>query len=233
MKTIVVTGATRGMGRAIAEKFAAQGFSVAFCARNENEVEEFANYLDIQYRVQTVPFVCDLAEKNEIRAFADEIKEHFDHLDVLVNSAGMFIPGQIIGEDEGVFEKLMAVNVAAPYFLVRQLQSQLLQNPHSHIFTICSTASIVAGVNGGSYCISKHAVLGLTKSLREELKDKNVKVTALLPGSTFTSSWHGSGVDPNRLIAADDIANAVWAAYNTAPSTVIEEVLIRPQLGDW
>lgn len=233
MKTIVVTGATRGMGKAIAEKFASQGFAIAFCARNSEEVDNLDKYLRTQYGVQTIPFVCDLAKKDDIQAFTNEIKTKWAGIHVLVNSAGMFIPGQIMGEEEGVYEKLMAVNAAAPYYIVRGLQNLLLNTPQSHIFTICSTASIVAGVNGGSYCISKHAVLGLTKSLREELKDKNIKVTAVLPGSTFTSSWDGSGVDPDRLVTADDIANAVWAAYNTAPSTVVEEVLIRPQLGDW
>jgi NADP-dependent 3-hydroxy acid dehydrogenase YdfG len=101
-----------------------------------------------------------------------------------------------------------------------------------YVFNICSTASIKAYPNGGSYCISKFALLGMTKVLREELKEHNVKVTAILPGATLTDSWKGTDVPENRFIKPTDIAETIWNAYLLSKNTVIEEILIRPQLGD-
>jgi short-subunit dehydrogenase len=101
-----------------------------------------------------------------------------------------------------------------------------------HIFTICSTASITAYTAGGSYCISKFALLGFTKVLREETKLQGIKVTAILPGATLTPAWDGVELPESRFIPADDVASTIYSAYTMNPSTVLEEILIRPQLGD-
>lgn len=231
MKTLVITGGTKGMGRAIAERFAQGGFAIAFCARREADVNEFASYLKDKYSVEVLPFVCDVEQKSQLQAFADAVAWRFDQADILVNNAGTFLPGSITAEKEGAFEKQMAINVAAPYYFTRMV-FPMVQKAKGHIFTICSVGSIMPIATAGSYCISKHAVYGMTRALREETKGKGVKVTAIIPGSTYTSSWEGSDVDPTRLIPAEDIAGAIWAAYNTAPSTVMEEIIIRPHSGE-
>ena len=101
-----------------------------------------------------------------------------------------------------------------------------------HIFNMCSIASITAYPNGGSYGISKFALLGYTKVLRQELKEQNIKVTAIMPGATWSDSWAGVELPYERLMEAKDIAESVWAAYNLGKSAVVEEIVIRPQLGD-
>jgi short-subunit dehydrogenase len=97
---------------------------------------------------------------------------------------------------------------------------------------MCSIASIMAYPNGGSYTISKFALLGFSKCLREEMKTKGIKVTAILPGATWSDSWRGADFPEKRLMEAIDIAKAVWSCYNMSDSAVVEELLIRPQLGD-
>ena len=97
---------------------------------------------------------------------------------------------------------------------------------------MCSVASIKAYPNGGSYAISKFALLGFTKCLREELKDKGVKVTAILPGATWSDSWAGVDLPQERLMPASDIADIIWGTYVLSDVAVVEELLIRPQLGD-
>ena len=97
---------------------------------------------------------------------------------------------------------------------------------------MCSVASILAYPNGGSYSISKFALLGFSKVLREELKTQGIKVTAILPGATWSDSWQGVDFPEDRLMQASDIALAVWSAYNLSRAAVVEELLIRPQLGD-
>lgn len=232
MKTAVITGATKGIGKAIAEKFAAEAFSIAICSRNKGEADLFAKYLSEQYKVDVLAMACDVGEKKQLQTFADAIKNRFGSIDVLVNNAGVFIPGQISSEDDSSFETQMQVNLNAPYYFTRMVLPMVKAKKHSHIFNMCSTASIMAYPNGGSYCISKYALYGMTKVLREELKEQYIKVTAVLPGATLTASWDGVDLPQERFIPAKDIAEAVWSAYNTSPSTVVEDLLIRPQLGD-
>jgi hypothetical protein len=97
---------------------------------------------------------------------------------------------------------------------------------------MCSIASLHAYANGGSYSISKFALLGFSKALREELKPHNVKVTSLMPGATLTDSWAGVDLPESRFMRADDIAQLIFDVYNLSDSTVIEEVVLRPVLGD-
>jgi NADP-dependent 3-hydroxy acid dehydrogenase YdfG len=97
---------------------------------------------------------------------------------------------------------------------------------------MCSIASVAAYPNGGAYSISKFALLGFSKNLREEMKKKGVKVTAILPGAAWSDSWRGADFPENRLMQASDIAKTVWACYDLSDAAVVEEILMRPQLGD-
>jgi short-subunit dehydrogenase len=108
----------------------------------------------------------------------------------------------------------------------------MMAQKHGHIFNICSIASLQAYANGGSYSISKFALAGFSKNLREEMKPYGVKVTAVYPGAAFTDSWSGSGVDPLRIMEAGDIAEIVYAASQLSPRATVEDIVLRPQLGD-
>jgi short-subunit dehydrogenase len=101
-----------------------------------------------------------------------------------------------------------------------------------HIFNICSIASLQAYTQGGSYSISKYALEGFSKNLREELKDKGIKVTGVYPGATYTNSWAGSGVEPSRIMESNDIAKMILAAAKLSPQAVVEDIVMRPLLGD-
>src|SRR5690606_33154149 len=100
------------------------------------------------------------------------------------------------------------------------------------IFNMCSTASITPYVNGGSYCISKFALLGMSKVLREEMKPFGIKVTTVIPGATLTASWEGTELPSDRFMKSEDVAATIWTAYALSPQAVLEELIIRPQLGD-
>ncbi|HAK76618.1 MAG TPA: short-chain dehydrogenase, partial [Runella sp.] len=151
---------------------------------------------------------------------------------VLVNNTGLFAPGQIHNEPEGTLESMIDTNLYSAYYLTRGVIEKMISAKKGHIFNICSTASITAYTNGGSYCISKFALYGMTKVLREELKPHGLKVTAILPGATLTASWEGVELPKERFIQARDVAESIWSAYNLTPGAVVEEILIRPQLGD-
>ena len=232
-KTIVVSGGTRGIGKAIVQKFYSEGFVTAVCARSSTDLSRLKEELISGSEDQRfLGFECDMADRAQIDRFAMEVKNNVENVDVLVNNAGIFLPGQISTEEEGTFEKLWQVNVGGAYHLTRALLPLIRPKKNAHIFNMCSTASITAYVNGGSYCITKHALLGMNRVLREELKQDGIKVTAILPGATLTDSWRGTELPEDRFIPAQDIAEIVWNCYNTDASTVVEELLVRPQLGD-
>lgn len=221
-RLIVVTGGSKGIGRAIANKFIAEGFDAIVCARSVDNVQGKG----------LIPFAADLSTRQGVSALVDFITSLNRPVDILVNNTGIFQPGQLHNEAEGTFEQLMSTNVASAYHLTRGLVGDMMARRQGHIFMMCSTASITAYTNGGSYCISKFALLGMSRVLREELKPHGVKVTAILPGATLTASWEGTDLPEERFMKPEDVADSAWAAYSLSKSAVVEEMLIRPQLGD-
>jgi short-subunit dehydrogenase len=229
---IIVTGASRGIGYAVAEQFAAPGHHLLLCARNGKDLEAAATRLSEAapgVKISTCP--ADLSKKEEAEAFGRWCLLRAAP-DIVVNNAGYFLPGSIYNEAPGQLESMMAVNLYSAYHLTRQLLPPMMEKKQGHIFNICSIASLQAYANGGSYSISKFALLGFSKNLREELKPFGIKVTSVLPGAAYTDSWSGSGVDPNRIMEARDIAIMIHAAAGLSPRAVPEDIIMRPQLGD-
>lgn len=232
-KLIVVSGGTKGIGRAILEKFAARDFDLVTCSRNADDLNTLTSEIQSDYyHTQIHSLRADLSKKSEVEKFVSFIRGLERPVDVLVNNTGLFIPGQVHTEEEGSLENMINTNLYSAYYLTRGLIGDMKEKKHGHIFNMCSTASITPYVNGGSYCISKYALLGMSKVLREEMKGFNVRVTSVMPGATLTASWEGTDLPPERFMKPEDVAAAVWAAYSLSPQTVLEELVIRPQLGD-
>ena len=232
MAYAVVTGGTQGIGRAITEKLLTEGFSVAVCARNASLLAVLQAEWTARFPAcRVVTMVADFADKTQALHFAHGVTAAFPHIDILVNNAGTFLPGEIATEEEGRMEMLMAVNVYSAYHLTRGLLPAM-KNGGGHIFNMCSVASLQAYPNGGSYSISKYALLGFSDNLREELKPAGIKVTAIMPGATYTASWDGSGVAPERIMEAADIAAMLWSAYRLSPQANVEHIVMRPVKGD-
>ncbi|GGH54371.1 sepiapterin reductase [Dyadobacter endophyticus] len=229
----VVTGGTKGIGRAAIEKFLAQGFDVITCARNESDLLELQQTFSESFPQSKLTYLtADLSVRADVNAFIAFIHQHTTPPQVLINNTGVFIPGQVHNETEGTLEKTMETNLYSAYHLTRGLLPGMMELKKGHIFTICSTASIIAYPNGGSYCISKFALYGMTKVLREEMKPYNVRVTAILPGATYTDSWKGTDLPEERFMDSRDVAESIWSVYALSSRAVVEEILIRPQLGD-
>ena len=230
---IIITGGTKGIGRAIANVFANQNFDIAVCARTAPDLEEMEKSLTaINPNIKVLTQVCNMQNKSEVLAFAGLIKEKWEDFDVLINNAGVFLPGAIAEEEDGNLEMMIETNLYSAYYFTRALLPTLVKKGKGHIFNMCSIASQIAYPNGGSYSISKFALLGFSKVLREELKEKGIKVTSILPGATWSNSWAGVDLPQERLMEANDIALSVWNAYSLSPSAVVEEIVLRPQLGD-
>jgi short-subunit dehydrogenase len=235
---VIITGASKGMGRKIAEKFAANNHNLFLCARSEVQLYKTVEELLLMYPGVTIKAMpADLGERAEVAKFGEWVLAQTARIeegkpDILVNNAGQFIPGSIHSEDEGVLETLMQVNLLSAYHLTRLLLPPMMERKSGHIFNMCSIASLNAYKNGGAYSISKYALLGFSKNLREEMKEFGIKVTAVMPGAVYTDSWSGTGVSPQRIMESEDIAELVFAASQLSAQAVVEEIVVRPQLGD-
>lgn len=229
---IIITGASKGIGKAIAMAFAQPGNQLLICSRNGNELLETAKDLQENHPDTIINYRATyMGNKTDILHFADWCLS-FGKPDILINNAGQFIPGNIHNEPEGHLEKMLEINLYSAYHLTRRLLPSMIAQKSGHIFNICSIASLNAYENGGAYSISKFALLGFSKNLREEMKPNGIKVTAVLPGATMSASWAGASIDPNRIMEANDIATMVYAASQLSPQAVVEDIILRPQLGD-
>lgn len=230
---IVITGASRGIGKAIATRFIREGWNAAICSLHADRIQQAKKeLLQINPQANLLAEAVNVSSKEAVIAFAEKVKQTLGHADILINNAGIFIPGSIHEEEDGILESTMAVNVYSAYHLTRALLPEMKAGKAGHIFNICSTASLRAYPNGGSYSISKFALLGFSKNLREEMKPFNIKVTAVCPGPTLTDSWAGFDGPDDRMMKPEDIAEIIWSAYHLAPQTVVEDIVLRPLQGD-
>ncbi len=229
---IVITGASKGIGKAVAEIFAANGHQLFLCARGEVTLYNTVNELQTKYPdavIKAKP--ADLSKKEEAIAFANWCLAT-GIPDIVINNAGFFEPGSVHSEPDGLLESQIAVNLYSAYHVTRTLLPAMMEQKTGHIFTICSIASLHSYANGGSYSVSKFALYGFSKNLREEMKPHGVRVVALLPGATLTASWDGVPLPPERLMPAEDVATMAWTAWSLSARSVVEDIVMRPQRGD-
>lgn len=232
-KTAVITGGSQGIGRAVSEKFLQQGWQVAICARTDASLQEVLTTWKKEFPNATIlAMPVDLSKADEVAHFATAILKQFTTVDVLVNNAGLFFPGTLAEEPEGHLEQLMAVNVYSAYHLTRQLLPQMKAHQIGHIFNMCSVASLRAYDNGGAYSITKYALLGFSDNLRKELMPFQIKVTAVMPGATWSRSWAASGVEKERMMLPEDIAALIWNATQLSANANVDHIVIRPLKGD-
>lgn len=230
---VVISGGSRGLGRSIAEVFASAGNDLWLCSKNELSLRKtIAELKKIFPGVQIEGQAADLSLEKETGDFGEWVLKNAGSVDVLVNNAGLFLPGNVHEEPSGILEKMIAVNLYSAYHLTRTLIQPMMKARRGHIFNMCSIASLQAYRNGGSYSISKFALAGFTKNLREEMKPYGIKVTAVFPGAVYTDAWANSGVDPSRIMQATDIAQLVFAAAALSSAACVEDIVVRPQLGD-
>lgn len=228
----VITGASRGIGKAIARIFALHGYDLLLTSQNETTLLQTVDELKKDFPQVTIDAqALDIGVKEKAILFAEWAASKADTVDVLVNNAGTFLPGNVSDEADGTLEKIMEVNLYSAYHITRALLPKMKAQGHGHIFNMCSIAGLQAYPNGGSYSISKAALHAFSKNLRHELMPHGIKVTAVIPGAVYTDSW-APFVEKERIMEVEDIAQMVYAASRLSPQAVVEDMVLRPQLGD-
>jgi short-subunit dehydrogenase len=227
----IITGASKGLGFEIANALAKAGFNLIISSTKQNEIEDAAKKINLntpEIKIQTI--VADLSTKEGQLIFANSLSKNPIH--VLVNNAGRYLPGQVHNEPEGTLEAMINTNLYSAYAVTRAVLPLMLPQKKGYIFNICSIAGQQAYANGGSYSISKYALIGFSKNLRLEMMPHNIAVTTINPGATWSNAWAGVDLPIDRIMEATDIAKMLVACTTLSPQAVVEDITLRPILGD-
>ena len=229
MKNALITGATKGMGRSIAIAFAKEGINLAVCSRNENDLLKFKQELQqINPKIKVFTQLADGSIKEQLLKFAGAAEQELGFISIVINNLGMFDPVSILDEGENSFDKQLNTNLMPAYHLYRYFGKSMMAAREGHIFTICSVAALNPIAEAGTYSVTKFALLGLSRVMRLEMMPHNVKVTAVIPGSTLTNSWEGTTIEKDKFVLPDDIASAIVNVYKMSAGANVDELIIKP-----
>lgn len=230
---IVITGASQGIGAATAIAFAetVPGVHLSLLARNTEKLEETAVRCR-EHGAHASIFECDVTDTAVLQDTASQAVAAHGVPTCVVNNAGIFAPGEMADVTEDVMQSQWDVNVMSAFTLSRAVLPGMVERGSGMLLFMGSVAGIKGYPGGLAYCVTKHAMVGLARGLRQELMESGVRVTCVLPGATYTPTWDGADIDEERLMPAEDIAQAVVSAYLMSDRTVVEEIILRPQLGD-
>lgn len=232
-RVALVTGASRGIGKSVALELARKGFNLVLCSRNSTQLQETQFLIQTQYpELKVDAFPADLSTDSGCKSLVNFYRNLYQELTILVNNAGVFLPGTLMEEDNDQMQLQMDLNFFSAYRITKGLWDLLKVTPRAHVFNMCSIASITAYAAGGGYSVSKFALLGFSKSLRLEGIPHEVAVSSVLPGATLTDSWAGVDLPESRFMRSEDVASVIGNAFDINERTVMEEIVIRPVLGD-
>jgi short-subunit dehydrogenase len=229
---IVVTGASQGIGAALARVFGGEmACRLALVARNEANLKMVADECRGLGADASI-FCCDVSDAGAVAEMAEAVQTECGVVDVLINNAGSFQPSSFLDLSVEGFDEMINANLRSLFLVSKAFAPPMVERKKGHIFVMSSVAGLSDYPMGAGYCAAKFGVTGLAKVMRRELRESGVRVTIVYPGATYTPSWDGSDVPEERMMPATDVARSFYDAYQMSQSTVIEEIVLRPQLGD-
>jgi 3-oxoacyl-[acyl-carrier protein] reductase len=223
----LVTGASRGIGWAIAQKLGQMGARVSLCARNAANLEQAASALQSE-GIRVLALRTDVTRGDEIAALVSETQRELGPIDILVNNAGIGVFGPFYQQNEAGWDAVMDTNLKSVFLTSRAVAPEMIRRNTGHIINISSLAGKNTFANGAIYCASKWGLLGLTGCMAEDLRAHGIRVSAICPGSVATEFSLHAGKDRSKMLQADDVAHAVAALVTQTPGSFISEVQMRP-----
>jgi 3-oxoacyl-[acyl-carrier protein] reductase len=224
----LVTGAGRGIGRSVALALADAGADLFLTARTGDQLEEVAR--EIRGKSRRAEYrAADIASAAGVARVFDELVRHYGRLDVLVNNAGLGLAGPLVDFPEAGFDTLMAVNVKGLFLCCQRAMRLMVPAKRGYIVNISSVVGFKGYPNQAAYAASKHAVMGITKSLAVEAQPSGIRVSAVLPGGVDTELMGSLRPDLDRaaLMRPEDIADAVLFLLSLSPTAAVDEIYIR------
>jgi NADP-dependent 3-hydroxy acid dehydrogenase YdfG len=226
-KIAVITGASRGIGLAIAQRLGRMGAKLSICARDPEKLEAAANQLrGVAPGVFAAP--VDVTRDEQIASFVQYTRKNLGPIDILVNNAGIGWFGPAHEASEETWDSILDTNLKSVFLMSKAVAPGMIEHKTGHIINISSLAGKNAFKNGGIYCASKWGLLGLTECTAEDLRPYGIRVSVVCPGSVATEFSPHTGKDPAKMLQSDDIAHAVEMIVTQSPQSFISEILIRP-----
>lgn len=225
----LVTGGSRGIGKAIARQLAALGAAVGICGRDEEKLIFAARELEAA-GAEVLARRADVTKETEIRAFVEAAEKQFGGITVLVNNAGTGGGGfgAIQEKSEEEWDQVMNTNLKSVFFVSRAVIPGMIQRHGGDIINVSSLAGKNTFAGGGIYCASKWGLQGLSGCMAEDLRAHGIRVSVICPGSVATDFRGRGPKDPSKVLTADDVAHAVGMVATQGPQSFISEVHLRP-----
>lgn len=230
-KTVIITGASRGIGKATACRFAREGYFLALCCRNK----ENGDHLETELKGISSNFIVknfDISEENDVSDFINEVLRERGKIDILINNAGIVRMGNVEEFSTQDWDEVIAVNLKGTFLMTKHTLPSIPRG--GHIVNVGSNASKIGFPTWSSYCASKFGVLGFTRSLREEVRSRGIKVSSVLPGPTKTDIWDSleGNWDKDKMMSPETTADMIHYVVNQPESANIEEVDVVPSGGN-
>jgi NADP-dependent 3-hydroxy acid dehydrogenase YdfG len=223
----LVTGASRGIGLAIARRLGQMGARVAICARDASRLRTAADALRGE-GIEVLAVSADVRRGDEVAAAIRQTSQTFGDIDILVNNAGLGVFAPLHELRETDWDTMLATNLKGAFLCSREVAAQMIRRRRGHIINISSLAGKNAFAGGGGYCASKWGVLGMTQCMAEDLRGYGIRVSVICPGSVQTEFSPHAGKDAQKMLQPEDVAHAVAMLVTQAPQSFISEVLLRP-----
>jgi short-subunit dehydrogenase len=236
--TAIITGGSRGIGKAIAEELAGMGYDLLLISKDSRRLRETAAHISRNNHVRVDFLPCDLSKTSDIDAIYKFCISKRITPDVLVNNAGIYIPGTTKESSIREYDHVMSVNARSMFYLTQKVLPLLRKGHNQRVIVISSvwahdSYSPEGRDDGTIYSISKWALRGWARSLRAELRKHKIGVSVIYPGAVFTDEWKGTKISKGRFIKPEDMGKIVRSILSTSPQTVIEEIIVRPIGGDF
>jgi NADP-dependent 3-hydroxy acid dehydrogenase YdfG len=228
-KVALITGASRGIGFAIAQKLGQMGARLSLCARDAKRLEKSAKEIQGQ-GASAVAILADVTRASDIASLVKKTEQSLGPIEILVNNAGIGYFAPIQDAAETNWDSVMDTNLKAVFLLSKAVAPGMIERRAGHIVNIASLAGKNAFAGGSIYCASKWGLLGLTQCMAEDLRPYGIRVCAICPGTVATEFSPHAGKDPRKMLQPEDVAHAVEMILTQAPQSFISEVLLRPTL---
>jgi 3-oxoacyl-[acyl-carrier protein] reductase len=226
-KIAVVTGASRGIGLAIARKLGGLGARLSLCARSADKLRNVADELK-SGGAEVITVAADVTSGDDILSLVEETKQAFGTIDILVNNAGIGYFGPFYEANASDWDSVLDTNLKSVFLLSKAVAKGMIERRGGHIINIASLAGKNAFVGGAIYCASKWGLLGMTECMAEDLRAHGIRVSAICPGTVATGFSPHAGKDSSKMLQPEDIAKVVESIVTQAPQSFISEVLLRP-----
>jgi 3-oxoacyl-[acyl-carrier protein] reductase len=226
-KVALVTGASRGIGLAIARKLGGLGAKLSVCARSADKLQNVAHELK-GAGVEVIVVAADVTSGDDILSLVEETKQAFGTIDILVNNAGIGYFGPFYEANESNWDPVLDTNLKSVFLLSKEVAKGMIERRSGHIINIASLAGKNAFAGGAIYCASKWGLLGMTQCMAEDLRAHGIRVSAICPGTVATDFSPHAGKDTSKMLQPEDIAQVVESIVTQAPQSFISEVLLRP-----